>query len=563
MKLIDRISYAGLAVILTFTAFSVSAQKPRPDFNRPQTYDVQHYVIRVSFDRAAKTVIGDSTVILKPLKPNFRVVELDAVGLKFSKVTIEPGDLALGYKIEGEKVLVTLDKDYSPDDSISINFKYTAKPNKGIYFVEGNDRRSAQIWTQGEPDETRHWLPSFDFPSDKATTEQYITADKGETVVGNGELISTTDAGNGKETWHYKMSVPFSVYLVSFVVGKYAKVEDRYGNVPLGYYVYPGREASAQKAFGRTPDMIRQFELLTGVKFPYNKYDQTIVASFQFGGMENITATTMADTEIFMADTEFGQQLVMDLVSHELAHSWFGDLVTCRNWAELWLNEGFATFMEAAYRESIMGREAYIAKVRSDAAQYMIDDTITRRRHGLFNLRAREVAALFDNASVTYNKGGAVVHMLREQVGNEKFWKAINTYLNRHKFGSVESTDLRKAMEESSGQDLGWFFDQWVYATGFPKLDVRQTWNSRSKTLRLTVTQTQKLDPLIPSAFRLPLEIEIETAGAVREERLDIAKRVQTFSFVLDNKPKEVRFDPMEKIVIKSVKARPLITTPR
>ncbi len=563
MKLIHRVSFTLLAVTLTFAAFSVSAQKVRPDFNRPQTYDVQHYIIRVSFDRANKTVIGDSTVILKPLEPDLRSVELDAVGIKFNSVMLQPGDTALKYKAEGEKVIVALDKDYSQGDTVSINFKYTAKPNKGIYFVDATDRHSAQIWTQGEPDEARHWLPSFDFPSDRATAEQFITADKGETVVGNGELISTADAGNGKETWHYKMAVPFPVYLVSFVVGKYARVEDKFGTIPLGYYVYPGREATARKAFGRTADMIRQFELLTGVKFPYNKYDQTIVANFQFGGMENITATTMADTEIFMAETEFGQQLVMDLVSHELAHSWFGNLVTCRNWAELWLNEGFATFMEAAYREGVMGREGYIAKVRSDAAQYMIDDTITRRRHGLFNLRAKEVSALFDNSSVTYNKGGAVVHMLRAQVGDDKFWQAINTYLNRHKYGSVESTDLRKAMEETSGQDLGWFFDQWVYATGFPKLDVRQTWNPRSKMLRLTVTQTQKIDPLIPSAFKLPLEVEIESKGAVREEKLDIGKRVQTFSFILDSKPGEIRFDPMEKIVIKTIKARPMVTVLR
>jgi aminopeptidase N len=241
-------------------------------------------------------------------------------------------------------------------------------------------------------------------------------------------------------------------------------------------------------------------------------------------------------------------------VSHELAHSWFGNLVTCKNWAELWLNEGFATFMEAAYREKFLGRADYLAKIRSDAANAIIDDAITRRRHGLFNRRANDVSSLFDNPSVTYNKGGAVVHMLREQVGNETFWKAINTYLTRHKFASVESTDLKKVMEEASGQDLKWFFDQWVYATGHPKLSVSPIYSVRGKSLRLSITQTQKLDPLIPTAFRLPIEIEIATPRGVKREKVEITKRVQTFNLPVDAKPQSIKIDPDEKVIIKEVK---------
>ena len=352
------------------------------------------------------------------------------------------------------------------------------------------------------------------------------------------------------------MPVPHSTYLVSFVIGKYSRVDDRYKDIPLGFYVYPGKEETARKAFGDTKNMIRVYEDLTGVPFPYNKYDQTVVSQFQFGGMENITATTMNDQEIFFADFDVGKNVVIDLVSHELAHSWFGDLVTCRNWAELWLNEGFATYMEAAYREKVFGREDYMAKVKSDADDFFAGDAVGKKRHGLFNLQGGNVNALFDDASVTYKKGGAVLHMLREQVGTEAFWKALNIYLNRHKFGNVESTDLRKVMEETSRQDLGWFFDQWVYGVGAPRLNIRQVYNLRTKNLTLTITQAQRPDLNAPVAFRLPMDVSI---NGVASKPINITKRIETFTIHSVSKPTDLAIDPEDKIILKTVKILPLV----
>jgi len=538
------------AAIILVAAFSAFGQRPNVNFNRPQTFDAQHYVIRASFDRVNKKVFGDTTVLLKPLSKNFRVVELDAVGLVFESVKLETSGVDLQHKVSHGKISITLDRAYGTDELISIRFRYSASPKKGVYFVKGDENHSSQIWTQGEPDEARHWFPSFDFPSDKATTEQFITAEKGETVIGNGELIDKVENQNGTVTWHYKMPVPHSTYLVSFIIGKYSKVEDSYKQTPLGYYVYPGRETLGQKAFGDTKKMFAIFEELTGVAFPFNKYDQTIVSRFNFGGMENITATTMSDTEIFMANFEFGTDSVTDLVAHELAHSWFGNLVTCRNWAELWLNEGFATYMEAVYRERAVGRDNYLSKIRTDAAIFLIDDVVNRKPHGLYNLRAADVDALFDNPAVTYNKGGVVLHMLREQVGTNNFWRAVNIYLNRHKFASVESTDLKKVMEEVSGQDLKWFFDQWVHGTGVPKLNVGRTYNPRTKTLTLTITQTQKADALTPAVFRLPIGVTIKTESGETAEKIDITKRVQAFTFKTA-KPTEIMIDKDEKIPLK------------
>ncbi len=555
----------SLSAVLLFLIAALSAPgQTRPDFNRTSTFDAQNYVIRASFDRAKKQILGDTTVSLKPLAANFREFDLDAVGLVFESVKLEPSGNVLKYVNSDKTVHVMLDRAYGPDETVSVRFKYTATPTKGVYFVDAENgadmvSHSAQIWSQGEADEARHWFPSFDFPSDKATTEEYITALPDETVVGNGEFHGKIANPDGTTTWHYKMGVPHSTYLVSFVVGKYTRVDDKYGDIPLGSYVYPGNENIARKAFGNTKDMIGVYESLTGVKFPYNKYDQTLVANFKFGGMENITATTISDNEIFFGDLDSGADSVTDLVSHELAHSWFGDLVTCRNWAELWLNEGFATYMEAAYRERINGREDYMRKVLIDAREFLIDDAITRRRQGLYNLRAAEVDKLFDVSAVTYNKGGVVLHMLREQVGTEAFWKGVNLYLTSHKFANVESSDLRVSMEETSGQDLGWFFDQWVYHAGAPHLTLSPVYSARTRTMKVTVAQTQKADALVPSVFRLPLDIAIKTEFGVESVEKNILKRTETFAIKMRSKPVTLTLDPEEKVPAKTVKILPIV----
>jgi aminopeptidase N len=553
-----------VGILLLLAPEALHAQNSaRRNFTRPQTYDVEHYVIRASFDRAGKKVIGDTTIRFKPLKDGFATAEFDAVGISFSSVVLEPSGKAVTFRTPPGKIVVALDKAYPSSETLTLRFKHTAIPKKGVYFADpelaedGKEVHSAQIWTQGEADEARHWFPSFDFPSDKATTEQYITANEGETVIGNGELVEETKGEGGTVTSHFRMNVPIPTYLVSFVIGKYAKVADKYREIPLGVFVYRGSESIVPLAFGKTKDMLRFYEEVTKIDFPFNKYDQTIVAGFAFGGMENVTATTMADTEIFAARHPLFVAGVEDLVSHELAHSWFGNMVTCRNWAELWLNEGFATFMEAAFREKMYGRRNYMIKITRDAELFMLDDAVNKKRNALFNQNADNVAELFDRPATIYNKGGAVLHTLREEIGDEAFWKAVNSYLTKHRYGSVESSDLKEAMEVASGRDLDWFFDQWVYMGGHPKLSVRQVWNEQSKTLRLTVTQTQKADSLTPSVFRLPMDVEFDLGSAKESGKLNVTKRVETFSYKLPRRPSSIKVDPQEKIPVKMVKLTP------
>ncbi|MBS1794568.1 MAG: M1 family metallopeptidase [Acidobacteria bacterium] len=539
-----------------FWTIAIDGQTAQKNFNRVRTYDVQHYLIKTGFDRKNRTIAGETVISLKPLNRDFARVELDAADMKFESVTFDGESKQLVYKIAGEKLTIELGRRFAPKDLIKIRLKYTAKPRKGVYFVPaevdrgGRVTRAAQVWTQGEPEEAHHWFPSYDFPDDKATTEQFVTAEAGETVIASGELVETTPNADGTQTFHFLMNIPHSTYLTSFVVGKYIKQSDSYRNIPLGYYVYPGREDLFKPAFGNTKEMMRIYEELTGVEFPYMKYDQTIVARFQFGGMENITATTYADTELFFYD--YNPKIVEDVVSHELSHSWFGDLVTCRNWAELWLNEGFATFMEAAYREKMYGREEYLGKLRDDLFEYFAFEATAKPKRGLYNRFARPDQSIFD--AVTYQKGGLVLHTLRETVGNEAFWKAVRIYLNRHRLGNVETADLQRAFEEASGKNLKWFFDQWVYGTGYPQLDVAYRHDPNSRKILITVTQTQKPADSSVAVFRFPLEVEIKTDAGSKIEKLDITKRTETFAVPADLPPTGIEVDPALRVPVKFVK---------
>lgn len=548
-----------LFLLLAVLSVAIFAANPAP-VGRVRTYDVLHYTIRLEFNRNAKSVKGDSTIDLTPLNKPISVVELDSSGISYSFVGLEGSKDQLKYAVSGNKLRIVLPREFRPGEKISIRTIYSATPDKGIYFVDakmedGKVVRGSQIWTQGESEETHHWLPSYDFPDDKATTEQYLTVDKGETAISNGRLVDQKSLGDGRVVYHYRMDIPHSLYLTSFVIGTYSKVSDEYRDIPLGYYVYPGDESIVPLAYGNTKNMMAAFEKLTGIDYPYTKYDQTTVADFQFGGMENITATTMADTEINLARFKFGQSVVEDLVSHELAHSWFGNLVTCRNWAELWLNEGFATFMEAAYREQAHGRANYDAKIRRDATEYLVyASTPGSNDHPLFNTTGNpeDDDTLF--TTVTYQKGGAVLHTLREELGDKLFWKGVNLYLEQNRLKAVGTSDLKAAMEEASGKDLGWFFDQWVYKSGYPKLRVRWRWESTRKKLVVTVNQTQSAAGNRQAAYRLPMTIQFTGKGFRKDDRIVLEKRAQNFVVELPAPPRTVKIDPDNKIPLKQVR---------
>lgn len=524
-----------------------------PAHTRPlRTYDVLHYLIRTRFHVADKTVIGDETITLKPLGEGFSSFSLDASDMKIESVMLSGSNTPLPFQQPPDKLLIKLDRPYGPGDSISLRIQYRAKPRRGLFFVAARRgetiSRPAQIWTQGEPEDNHRWFPCYDYPDDKATTEQYITTAGNEIAISNGVLVETIENEDGTRTFHWLMRQPHSTYLTSLIVGDYVKLTDAYKNVALEYYTYRGTEKTARRAFRATPEMMRLFSNLFNYEYPYDKYAQTIVQAFFFGGMENITATTHADTEILHSAGEAGQQATEDLISHEVSHSWFGNLVTCKSWKHLWLNEGFATFMEAVFKEHKIGRDEYLRLMNENARMYMAEDQ-TRYRRPIVYDRYGSPSELFD--TTLYQKGGFIIHMLRELVGDEIFWKAVNRYLNEFKYESVETKDLQRVFEEVSGRRLDWFFDQWVYRAGFPELRVRYSFNRANRLLTLTVTQTQTPDALTPAVFRLPVEIEIATARGTRTESVEIDERLERFTFKLDGRPRIIRFDKRSSILKK------------
>jgi len=527
--------------------------------DRPRVWDILNYTIRISFDAPKKVVYGDTTVTMTPLSSSLSLAELDAAGMQFKSVREDGAATELKYRTSSSSVAVDLPRTVAPGDKIALRFTYTiTEPKKGVNFIAASTpnfpfKHPAQIWTQNEPEDARYWFPSFDFPSDKATSEEFITVRKGETAIGNGKLIESKPNANGTVTFHYRMDVPHSTYLTSFVVGTYIRLDDKYGRVPLGFYAFADKQRQAKIAFLRTKEMMAAFESLTNVPFPFAKYDQIMVSGFEeIDGMENITSTTLADNTILLADFPFGRPLVEDLVSHELAHSWFGNLVTCRNWSELWLNESFATFMEAVWREKSIGRAAYLNKLIDDRREYFADDAINKNHHALQNKSAVGDNSLFD--VTTYQKGSLVIHMIRETVGDVAFWKGINLYLTRHKFDTVISTDLQSAMEEASGKKLQSFFYQWVYTAGYPRFEVRKSYDAENKEVRVTVSQVQKADGKVLDAYSFPLEIEVTTEAGSSVHKVDISKREETFNFPASNIVTKVSIDPLEKVILKSVK---------
>ncbi|PYS53262.1 MAG: hypothetical protein DMF68_00085 [Acidobacteria bacterium] len=520
----------------------------------PRTFDVLNYTIRTRFDVPNRTVIGDETVTLKPLASGFKSFDLDASSMKIETVTLGDSNTMLQWTQPPDKLSIALDRAYGPTDSISIRIRYRATPHKGIYFIQqtrgGSEMaKPAQIWSQGEPEENHYWFPCYDFPDDKATSEQYITTSADQIAISNGSLLETINNPDGSHTFHWKMDEPHSSYLISLVVGNYAKLTDTYKNIPVEYYTYPGTEQQARNAFSKTPEMIRLFSEKLNYEFPFNRYAQTIVANFIFGGMENITATTHADTEILgYSGTKETAVSTTNLISHELAHSWFGDLVTCKDWSQAWLNEGFATFMEAVFREHEAGREAYMAEMHSNMLLYFLEDSFRYRRPIVYD-RYRQPIDLFD--STLYKKGALILHMLREEVGDEMFWNSLNKYLNENKDKVVQTSDLEHAFEETTGKKLDWFFDQWVYKAGYPELRVRSFYNAATHTLALNIAQTQLPEAMTPAVFRLPVDIEFETAKGKRTEHILINERQQRFSFKLDSKPVAINFDKDERILKK------------
>ncbi len=564
-----RILTLALMALFVFAPLSAIAQQtPRtaqPLRTRPlpptqyvpaRNYDTKHIALNLRFDWEREQAIGTATISFSPLTRDLKQLEFDAANMTFASVTLGDGEaLKFEADVPNEKLRITLDKVYQPADVVRVVIAYhtngvsekARRAGGGLFFMKPNPdepNRPRQIWSQGESEWNHYWFPCFDHPNDFATSEMIATVQKPFTVLSNGKLIEKRDNSDGTQTFHWRMDEPHASYLASIVVGEFAVIEQNHGGIPIVSYVYADQVEEGKTTVANVPEMMKLFERLTGMKYPNAKYGQAFVAGFG-GGMENITATTMSDQTIHDVRTRLDEN-EDDLLSHELAHSWFGNYVTARTWADLWLNEGFATYFEGIWVEHHVGLDDFLySEVRANQEGYF-NAWRQNVRRPIVTKNYRDPDAVFD--AYSYPRGGAVLHMLRKVLGDDDWWRSINHFLRKYPHQPVETEQFRIAIEETTGQPLEWFFDQWVYKMGHPIFRVTQDYDPAAKTLTLKVRQEQKIDEenAYPQArfFQTPVEIEIVVGDITRIERVQIeAKEEQSFKFAAETKPLLINFD--------------------
>jgi len=504
---------------------------------RVRTYDLQHQSTIVRFDWSRNAVVGTTTLQIAglPGAAPLSDVAIDAGDMTIKRVATATRPLKYDY--DGHSLVVHLPSPLRAGAKAAIIVEYDgANRTKGAYF------RPAKhiVWTQGETEDNHYWVPTYDFPNDKTTWEFYIWSAKGERALSNGHLAGSRTVGDSIE-WHWVLEKPASTYLMTAVVGNYDVVQDKpWHNATIGYWTYPDSVDAAWRGFGKTPAAVDVFSRKTGVPYPWNKYDQIVIPEFQYGGMENVTATSQNDTEILLPAWAVPEVSADDLMSHELGHQWFGDLLTTRRWGDVWLNEGFATFMEQIFREEDKGIDEG-AIDRLGTHEQTIDADRRARRPIVYDKWVNDPIEVFFSGHI-YPKGATILQMLRHQLGDAAFWKAMNHYTTAHAYGNVITDDLRKAFEESTGNDYKAFFDQWVYGAGFPVFQVSSTYDRATRKITVSATEVQPRDSLT-GYFDVDSDIEVRTDSGPVRFVVPVRSGTGQASATLKAPPRSIRWD--------------------
>ncbi len=550
----------------------LTVQTTKGPYNPSRTLknDLLHTTLDLRFDWVRQWVNGVATLRLKPYFYPQNTVDLDAKGFDIKGVflldTLASGQAvydSLNYTYNDRRTLhVLLPRTFTRQDTFNIQVVYTAKPNelpaggsaaitqdKGLYFINhdgGEPNKPRQIWTQGETEANSCWFPTIDTPNEKMTQEIFLTVDQKYRTLSNGKLVWSKQNEDSTRTDYWKQTLPHAPYLAMVAVGNFAYVKDSIpaangrGPLEVSYYVEPAYEKSARGIFGRTGAMIQFFEQKFGVPYVWDKYSQIAVRDFVSGAMENTSATVHAET-VQMDERQLIDGNSDDVISHELAHHWFGDLVTSESWANLPLNEAFATYAEYLWREHAEGQQSADLHGYDDLNQYLAE--AENKQEPLIRYHYTDREQMFDSHS--YQKGGQVLHMLRRQVGDEAFFQALKLYLDRNKFRTAEVSDLRKAFEDVTGEDLNWFFDQWFLKPGHAVIKVDKEYSQN--VLKINVVQQQ--DSTTTPIYRLPVKIDMWVKGVKKSYDVVVDKAKQTFTYKIEQRPDLVLFDADHRIV--------------
>ena len=536
----ERIRRTILTLVAVAAVGTLSAHLYADEpYARHRDYDLQHSRIALRFDVQEKKVIGDVTHTLAILHAGTSKIEFDSVGLTIQGVTVNKAPAK--FANTATKLIVPLPAAAHSGEKFEVNIRYEGKPAKGLYFIlpdKDYPNRPTQIWSQGESEDTRFYLPTYDYPNDRLTTETILTVPASWITVANGKLINVSKAADNMNTWTWRESLPSSTYLITVVAGEFDEVKQSWHGLPVTYYAPKGRGDRLLPNYERTPAMMELFSKKLGVDYPWEKYSQSMVDDFVAGGMENTSATTNTSSSLR------SPQLIPEfpgnedpLISHELAHQWFGDLVTCNDWGDIWLNEGFATFFEMVWTESHYPKDQADYDRWTAAHEWLAQSSLYGKpivRHDF-----DDSSEFDDNA---YGKGGLVLYMLRQQIGEDAFYRGLRHYLEVYRGKNVVTADLIKAIDEANHTNVQQFFDQWVYGAGAPKFDVSYTYDDPKHQIALSVKQTQKIEGHV-GLFSVPVNVEVTTATGAKSHTISVSKDAETFLLPADGAPLMVLFD--------------------
>jgi aminopeptidase N len=532
------------AVLVLLAIFTLAARADRP-YAPTRDYDLQNVRVSLRFDLDQRQVIGEVTHTLSTLRDGVTHLDFDCADLTILSARINGKDAA--FQTRDEKLLVNLPQPAKDGEKFIVDLRYQGQPTTGLYFIlpdQGDPHRPKQIWTQGEAEDTHHYIPIYDYPNDRATTEMIVTVPGDWLTVSNGTLESVQDAPGGMKTWTWRQSLPVPTYLISLVAGEFEQKKETWHDIPVDFYVPRGEGDAIEPTFVRTPEMLAYFSNRFGVPYPWVKYAQASVDDFVASGMENVSATTLSTRDLIHAALIGERPEGADgLISHELTHQWFGDLVTCRDWAHTWLNEGFATFGATLWQEHEYGADAAAYRYWRMQNNWMRSDDLYR-----VPIVTRDFTDSIQYTGNVYDKGAWVLRMLRERLGDAAFFGALQHYLEANRLRDVVTADFIKAIEESTGVSVDQFFDQWVYGAGAPRFVVRSNYDAVKKSVTLSVKQAQKVEGRV-GVFHVPVEVAVTTASGQKIFPIDVSKAEDTFSFAVDGPPLMVLFDKGDNIL--------------
>lgn len=521
--------------------------------------DLVHTKMDVRFDYTKAWLYGKTWITLKPHFYPTDSLELDAKGMEIKEVALISGTQKqkLTYKYDGKFLRIRLNKTYTANEKYTVYVDYIAKPNelevegsaaitdaKGLYFInpDGSDKKKPiQIWTQGETEATSVWTPTIDRPNQKTTQETYMTVPAKYVTLSNGKLISKKNNPDGTRTDYWKMDLPHTPYLFFMGVGDFAVIQDRpYKGKEVSYFVEKDQAKYAKGVFGNTPEMMEFFSKKLGVDYPWIKYSQMVGRDYVSGAMENTTATLHQESA-YQNDRQLVDGNSWEYtIAHELFHQWFGDLVTTESWSNLTVNESFANYSEYLWAEYKEGKDAADAHHVEDMMGYLQSGS---DKKDLVRFHYSNKEDMFD--AVSYNKGGRILHMLRNLVGDDAFFKSLQHYLNTNRFQAAEAHQLRLSFEAVTGKDLNWFWNQWYFGSGHPKLDISYEYRAADKKMIVVVKQTQKSDKV----FRLPVAVDVYQAKNRTRYQVTLSNKVDTLYFDAATEPSLVNVDA-DKILL-------------